>query len=70
MHETSPENVEPGLAMPPENVRRLMGNWHKGECWVAVIAFGFIAGILVLRDRVPLERRSIEHAFLAKLKIS
>ncbi len=34
--------------MPPENVRRLMGTWHKGECWVAVIAFGFIAGILVL----------------------
>jgi TRAP-type C4-dicarboxylate transport system permease small subunit len=36
------------LSVPPENVRRLLENWHKAECWVAVIAFGFIAGILIL----------------------
>jgi TRAP-type C4-dicarboxylate transport system permease small subunit len=48
MSGTSPHTVEPGLAVPPENVRRLMGAWHKGECWVAVIAFGFIATMLVL----------------------
>ena len=33
---------------PPSGVRRLVEVWHQGECWVAVAAFGFIAGILVL----------------------
>ena len=48
MSETSPQGVRPGLAVPPENVRRLVEGWHRSECWVAVIAFGFIATILVL----------------------
>jgi TRAP-type C4-dicarboxylate transport system permease small subunit len=34
--------------VPPPSVRRLAELWHQGECWVAVAAFGFIAGILVL----------------------
>ena len=37
----------PGTDVPP-GVRRLVELWHRGECWVAVVAFGFIAGILVL----------------------
>ena len=37
----------PGADVPP-NVRRLVELWHRGECWVAVAAFGFIAGIMLL----------------------
>jgi TRAP-type C4-dicarboxylate transport system permease small subunit len=37
-----------GDGAPPARVRRLVEVWHQGECWVAVAAFGFIAGILVL----------------------
>jgi TRAP-type C4-dicarboxylate transport system permease small subunit len=33
---------------PPPAARLLVERWHKLECWVAVIAFGFIAAILVL----------------------
>jgi TRAP-type C4-dicarboxylate transport system permease small subunit len=33
---------------PPAGVRRLAESWHKGECWLAVAAFGFIAAILLL----------------------
>ena len=33
---------------PPEAVRSVMARWHSVECWVAVAAFGFIAGILLL----------------------
>ena len=29
-------------------MRRLVELWHRGECWVAVAAFGFIAGIMLL----------------------
>jgi len=29
-------------------VRRLVELWHRGECWIAVAAFGFIAAILLL----------------------
>ena len=32
----------------PPAVRRLVETWHKGECWLAVAAFGFIAAILLL----------------------
>jgi TRAP-type C4-dicarboxylate transport system permease small subunit len=32
----------------PAEVRRLVELWHRGECWVAVAAFGFIAAILLL----------------------
>jgi len=32
----------------PLAARRLVEIWHKGECWVAVVAFGFIAAILLL----------------------
>jgi TRAP-type C4-dicarboxylate transport system permease small subunit len=35
-------------ADPPPAARRVVDGWHRGECWVAVIAFGFIATILVL----------------------
>ncbi len=48
MSELSPRIVQPGLAVPPENVRRLLEGWHRAECWVAVGAFGFIAGMLIL----------------------
>jgi TRAP-type C4-dicarboxylate transport system permease small subunit len=34
-------------ADPPPSVRRLAEAWHKGECWLAVAAFGFIAAILL-----------------------
>jgi TRAP-type C4-dicarboxylate transport system permease small subunit len=34
--------------VPPENARRLLDFWHRLECWVAVVSFGFIAVILVL----------------------
>ena len=37
----------PGAEAPPQ-VRRAVDNWHKGECWVAVAAFGFIATLLLL----------------------
>jgi TRAP-type C4-dicarboxylate transport system permease small subunit len=37
----------PGTDVPP-SVRRLVELWHRGECWVAVAAFGFIAAILLL----------------------
>ena len=33
---------------PPAASRRMVEGWHKGECWLAVICFGFIAGILIL----------------------
>lgn len=33
---------------PPPRVQRLAETWHRAECWVAVVAFGFIATILVL----------------------
>jgi TRAP-type C4-dicarboxylate transport system permease small subunit len=46
--ELSPRIVQPGLAVPPENVRRLLEGWHRAECWVAVGAFSFIAGMLIL----------------------
>jgi TRAP-type C4-dicarboxylate transport system permease small subunit len=46
--ELSPRIVQPGQAVPPENVRRLLEAWHRAECWIAVAAFGFIAGILIL----------------------
>jgi TRAP-type C4-dicarboxylate transport system permease small subunit len=32
----------------PPSARRLMDGWHRGECWLAVACFGFIAGILIL----------------------
>ncbi|NJO35295.1 MAG: TRAP transporter small permease [Rhodospirillales bacterium] len=48
MSAPSPDSMHPALWVPPENVRRLVEAWHKGECWVAVMAFGFIATILVL----------------------
>jgi TRAP-type C4-dicarboxylate transport system permease small subunit len=35
-------------AEPPPAVRRAVEAWHKGECWLAVAAFGFIAAILLL----------------------
>ena len=37
----------PGADVPPR-VRRLVEIWHRGECWIAVAAFGFIAAILLL----------------------
>ena len=37
----------PGTDVPP-SVRRLVELWHRGECWVAVAAFGFIAAMLLL----------------------
>jgi TRAP-type C4-dicarboxylate transport system permease small subunit len=37
----------PGTDVPP-SVRRVVELWHRGECWVAVAAFGFIAAILLL----------------------
>lgn len=48
MSASSPDDTQPELWVPPENVRRLVEAWHKAECWVAVLAFGFIATILVL----------------------
>ncbi len=32
----------------PAGVRALADTWHRIECWIAVAAFGFIAGILLL----------------------
>ncbi len=32
----------------PESIRRFMERWHSLECWIAVAAFAFIAGILLL----------------------
>jgi TRAP-type C4-dicarboxylate transport system permease small subunit len=32
----------------PSAARRIVDAWHSGECWVAVLCFGFIAGILIL----------------------
>jgi TRAP-type C4-dicarboxylate transport system permease small subunit len=37
-----------GAGVPPPRMRRLLEVWHRGECWVAVAAFAFIAGIMVL----------------------
>jgi len=35
-------------AAAPESVRRILDIWHRGECWLAVVCFAFIALILVL----------------------
>lgn len=35
-------------ADPPAAARRVVEAWHKGECWLAVACFAFIAGILIL----------------------
>jgi TRAP-type C4-dicarboxylate transport system permease small subunit len=35
-------------ADPPPSAHRILEVWHKGECWLAVAAFGFIAAILIL----------------------
>src|SRR5262245_61998720 len=35
-------------ADPPIAARRIVEDWHRGECWLAVACFGFIAGILIL----------------------
>lgn len=32
----------------PAAVSALLRGWHRTECWVAVLAFGFIAAILIL----------------------
>lgn len=37
----------PDPSAPPA-ARRLVEIWHRGECWVAVVCFGFIAAILLL----------------------
>lgn len=37
----------PGPEAPPA-ARRIVDAWHRGECWLAVACFGFIAGILIL----------------------
>jgi TRAP-type C4-dicarboxylate transport system permease small subunit len=33
---------------PPLAARRIVDGWHRGECWLAVVCFGFIAAILIL----------------------
>ncbi len=46
---TSEEPASTGPVMPaPSGVRRFIETWHKGECWLAVAAFAFMAAILVL----------------------
>ena len=35
-------------ALAPAGARRLVEGWHRVECLIAVAAFGFIAGVLVL----------------------
>ena len=40
--------AEPHVASAPLGVRRTLDIWHRGECWLAVAAFSFIAIILVL----------------------
>lgn len=41
--------AEEGSASPaPPGIRRILEIWHRGECWLAVAAFSFIAIILVL----------------------
>lgn len=35
-------------AAGPERMRRFLDLWHRGECWLAVACFAFIALILVL----------------------
>lgn len=32
----------------PSGVAALLRQWHRAECWLAVLAFGFIACILIL----------------------
>ena len=34
--------------MVPGPVRAFLEGWHRLECWIAVVAFGFIAAILVV----------------------
>jgi TRAP-type C4-dicarboxylate transport system permease small subunit len=45
-----PAKAEKGAAVAaaPERVRRLLERWHTIECWIAVGAFTFIAGLLLL----------------------
>jgi TRAP-type C4-dicarboxylate transport system permease small subunit len=42
--QSSERNASPAL----HRVRRAVELWHRGECWLAVAAFGFIAAILLL----------------------
>ncbi len=39
--------LSPEAAAPPA-ARAFLDRWHTAECWVAVICFSFIAGILLL----------------------
>lgn len=36
------------MTASPTRVDNFLSNWHRAECWVAVIAFGFIALVLCL----------------------
>jgi TRAP-type C4-dicarboxylate transport system permease small subunit len=47
MEPASPEAEQPE-SHAPAAVRRALDVWHRGECWLAVAAFAFIAIILVL----------------------
>lgn len=38
----------PGSAAAPRSVVRLLAVWHRLECWIAVLAFSFIAAVLVI----------------------
>ena len=38
----------PGAAAAPLGVVRLLKHWHRVECWIAVLAFSFIAAVLVV----------------------
>ena len=50
MAQTTAAHPAPAVVHPPapEAVRKLVETWHKVECWIAVAAFAFIAGILLL----------------------
>jgi TRAP-type C4-dicarboxylate transport system permease small subunit len=37
-----------GVQTVPPALQGILRSWHRVECWAAVAAFGFIAGILVL----------------------
>lgn len=45
---TTPAIPMPAATEPPAAVRRLVEGWHRAECRLAVSAFAFIAGVLIL----------------------
>ena len=48
MSSSSAGRTAPAYPPAPPSVVRLLHGWHRIECWIAVLAFSFIAAVLVI----------------------